>query len=218
MATSIGKRCVFIGENDALVNKGAKGTIISYQDGRYAVKWDRRTVKSNVVKSLVSPYSIQIEEKEKANNGFYFNVAIHKQETAKTVKEATAAFVASCNKCCNLNCVEHKCPIFHAHKAALARIESTICAEKIKNKSESYILVVRPRKVSPIEGERKRIYHILNKASKFYESKNSDKAITIDEIIVQMDLDKTMGVTIIAKLCENRELKQVAKLIKEIKL
>lgn len=218
MATSIGKRCVFIGENDALLNKGAKGTIISYQDGRYAVKWDRRTVKSNVVKSLVSPYSIQIEEKAKKSNNFYFNVAIHKQETAKTVKEATAAFVASCNKCCNLNCVEHKCPVFHAHKAALARIEGEICAEKMKNNNESYILVVKSRKVSPIEGERKRIYHILNKASKFYESKNSDKAITIDEIIVQMDLDKTMGVAIIAKLCENRELKQVAKLIKEIKL
>lgn len=218
MATSIGKRCIFIGNNDALLNKGAKGTIVGYQDGRYAVKWDRRTVKSKVVKSLVSPYLLQIEDKPKKDNNFYFNVAIHKQETAKTVKEATAAFTMSCDKCCNLNCVEHKCPIFHAYEAALARIEGERCAEKMKNNNESYVLVVKSRNVSPIEGERKRIYHILNKASKSYGAENSDKAITVDEIIVQMDLDKTMGIAIVAKLCENRELGQVAKLIKEIKL
>lgn len=218
MATSIGKRCVFIEGSDALLNKGAKGTIIGYESGKYLIKWDKRTVKNKITQSWVSPYLLQIEEKAKKSNNFYFSVAIHKQETAKTVKEATAAFTTSCNKCCNLNCVEHKCPIFHAYKTALARIEGERCAEKMKSNSGSYILVIKSRKVSPIEGERKRIYHILNKASKFYESKNSDKAITIDEIIVQMDLDKTMGVTIIAKLCENRELKQVAKLIKEIKL
>lgn len=214
MATSIGKRCIYIGNDNGFLTKGAKGTIIGYKEGDYGVKWD----KNKAVIGWVSPYHLQIEEKVKANNSFYFNVAIHKQETAKTAKEAIVAFTMSCNKCCNLNCIEHKCPVFHAYKAALARIEGEIYAEKMKSNSDSYLLVVKSRKVSPIEGERKRIYHILNKASRFYESKNSDKAITIDEIIVQMDLDKTMGVAIVVKLCENRELKQVAKLIKEIKL
>lgn len=224
MATVIGKQCVYARREARQDATGkwhptfkTKGIIVKVKEGYYLVKWSRKTNEGYVDEyQWAKQEEVQVYGQPTSYKRFSMAVAIHKQQIAKTEAEATAAYNNSCNSCCNINCSEYKCPVYLAYKEALVRIEAENYVGP-KAQQANRIIKIRKYTISPMASERKKAYHILNKASEFYDKKNSTKAVEIDDIIIQMDLDKTMGVAVIARLCEDRELTRVACLIRKIK-
>lgn len=128
--------------------------------------------------------------------GFY-EVALHKQETATSIEEAVRALKYTCGRCNRAGwCNESRCPVVQAHEARKRYLE--FLAFSATQGHSQGIKIIHTRKYD-IDPEKRCKQLSLKMLNRCYEKANRRLEIALDNASVQLELGDYNNVVIILK-------------------